>query len=92
MRRALLIAALGFVAALACVAANPSPERHRDAISEAITARSPLAGALGLGFLKSHFPKYRSWLVCSFTTLDGRLTSAGTLGQVWINHRALEER
>jgi hypothetical protein len=90
MRRAVFSLVTGFVLALVLVLANPSDERHREAMSAAIAARRPLAGALGLGFLKSHVPEYHSWLICSYTTHDGRLTSAGAAGYVWVNDAALD--
>ena len=91
VKRPLLLVALGFAAALALVATNPSSATHRDVISAGIAERRPLAGALGLGFLKSRFPVYHSLLVCSYTTLDGRLTSVGAAGRVWVRHGALED-
>jgi hypothetical protein len=90
-KRPLLLVALGFAAALGLVASNPSSERHRGAIGAAIAERRPLAGALGLGFLQSRFPAYHSFLIVSYTTLDGRLTSVGAAGQVWVNHGAFED-
>jgi hypothetical protein len=59
-------------------------------MSDAIAARRPLAGALGLGFLKSHFPEYHSWLIASYTTHEGRITSVGAAGFVWVNDEALD--
>lgn len=90
-RRPLVLVGSGFAIALLLVATNPSHERHRQAIGEAIAARRPLAGALGVGFLKSLVPDYHSWLVGSFTTHDRRLISAGMAGMVWVNDGALED-
>ncbi len=90
-RSGLRLVALGLVLGVALAASNPGPERHRRSIREAIAKREPVAGALGLGFLKSRFPDYHSLIVCSYTTLDGRVTSLGALGLVWVDYESLTE-
>jgi len=39
---------------------------------------------LGFGRLMAWMTEYRSLVVISYTTVDGRLASVGALGQVWI--------
>jgi hypothetical protein len=61
---------------------NPSPERHRDAIRDAVAERSRLAALLRLGDLTAFVSSYRSLGVASYTLLDGRVLSVGVLGVV----------
>jgi hypothetical protein len=63
---------------------NPSPERHRASIREAVAERSPLAGALGVGALAAFASSYRSLGVASYTTVNGRILSVGALGVVHV--------
>lgn len=85
MSRSPLVSAL--VAAALVAAAflfNPSPERHRAGIREAVAERSPLAGALGVGALAAFASSYRSLGVASYTTVKGRVLSVGALGVVYV--------
>jgi len=61
---------------------NPSPERHRSKIREAVAQRSPLAGALGLGALTAFVSSYRSLGVASVTEVNGKTVSIGAFGVV----------
>jgi hypothetical protein len=63
---------------------NPSPERHRDRIKEAIGERSPIAGALGLGALAAFTSSYHSRGVASYTTVDDETVSIGAFGIVYV--------
>jgi hypothetical protein len=63
---------------------NPSPDRHRARIKEAIAERSPVAGALGLGALTAFTSTYHSLGVASYTTDNGRTLSVGALGMVFV--------
>lgn len=63
---------------------NPSPERHRAKIKEAIAERSPLAGALGLGSLAAFASTYHPLGVASYTTVDDRTVSVGAFGVVYV--------
>ena len=68
----------------AAFALNPSPEKHRTKISEAIAARSPLEGALGIGAITAFVSAYHPLGVASYTTVNGHLTSIGVLGVVFV--------
>lgn len=70
---------LGLAAAL-----NPSPERHRASITEAIGERSPVAGMLGVGALAAFASSYRSLGVASYTTVGERTLSIGAFGFVFV--------
>lgn len=63
---------------------NPSPERHREKIKEAVAERSPLAGALGLGALTAFTSTYHPLGVASYTTVNGRTVSVGAFGVVLV--------
>lgn len=65
-------------------ATNPSPERHRDKIKQAIAERSPLAGALGLGALTAFTSTYHPLGVASYTTVNDRTVSIGAFGMVFV--------
>lgn len=67
---------------LAALALNPSPERHRAEIRQAVAERSQLAALLQLGSLAAFLSSYHSIGVASYTTADGRLLSVGAFGVV----------
>jgi hypothetical protein len=77
------VLAAAAIVALAFVL-NPSPERHRLKIKEAISERSPVAGALGLGSLAGFASSYRSLGVASYTTVGERTLSIGALEIVYV--------
>lgn len=63
---------------------NPSPERHRLKIKEAVSERSPVAGALGFGALAGLVSTYHSIGVASYTKAGDRTLSVGALGIVYV--------
>ena len=63
---------------------NPSPERHRLKIKDAIADRSPMAGALGVGSFAAFASTYHSLGVASYTTAGERTVSLGALGMVFV--------
>ena len=80
LRRPLVTLAVVAAVLAAAVALNPSPERHRAEIRQAVAERSPLAGLLQLGSLAAFLSSYHSIGVASYTTADGRLLSVGAFG------------
>lgn len=77
-------AALGAAAVVAAFVLNPSPDRHREKIRQAVAQRSPLAGALGVGALAAFVSTYHSLGVASYTTVKDRTLSIGLLGMVFV--------
>lgn len=63
---------------------NPSADRHRAAMREAVDARSQLESALGLGQLTAFMSRYESLAVASYTTLNGDVATVGVLGVVFV--------
>jgi len=63
---------------------NPAHESHKQAIRDDVFRQAPLFSMLGFGRLVAWMTEYRSLVVISYTTVDGRLASVGALGQVWI--------
>lgn len=61
---------------------NPSADRHRAAMREAVDARSQLESALGLGQLTAFMSRYESLGVASYTTINGKVSTIGVLGLV----------
>lgn len=68
----------------AAFALNPSPEQHRQRISEAIAERSPLAGMFGVGVITAFTSTYHPLGVASYTTVNGRTISVGAFGMVFV--------
>jgi hypothetical protein len=63
---------------------NPSADRHRAKIKEAIAERSRLNKALGVGHMTAFVSRYHSvWLV-SYTTVNDKVTSVGAFGMVFV--------
>lgn len=85
MPKANYISAIAVVAALALAAAtNPSPDRHRIKIKEAVAERSPVAGMLGVGSLTAFMSNYHSVGVASYTIANERIISIGIYGMVFV--------
>ena len=80
------VSTLVIVAAVVVAAAllNPSPERHREKIRQAMGERSPIAGMLGLGSLKAFASNYHSLGVASYATAGDRVVSVGAFGIVYV--------
>ena len=74
-----LVVLLGLAAAL-----NPSAERHREKIKEAIAERSQFEQLLGIGHLTAFMSKYKSVGVASYTVVDDKVVSVGVLGMVFV--------
>jgi len=72
------------VLAVAAFVLNPSPERHRARIKEAIGDRSPVARVLGVGALAAFASNYHSLGVASYTQAGDRTLSIGALGMVFV--------
>lgn len=77
------VALVGTVLTLAFLL-NPTPDRHRMSIKEAITERSPVAAAIGLGSLTAFVSTYHSLGVASYTTSGDRTLSIGAFGMVFV--------
>jgi len=78
------LVSLLLVAALlaASLALNPSAEKHRGKIKEAIAERSQVEKVLGLGHLAAFVAQYHSLGVASYTTVNGKVASVGAFGLV----------
>ena len=63
---------------------NPSADRHREKIKEAIAERSQLEKLLGIGHLTSFASRYHSLGVASYTTVNDKVTSVGAFGIVFV--------
>lgn len=63
---------------------NPSPERHREEIRQAVAERSPLAKLLGIGAVTAFVSTYHPLGVASYTTVNGRVVSIGAFGMVFV--------
>lgn len=74
-----LVTAAVFIAAIVL---NPSADKHREKIRQAMADRHPVAGALGLGALKAFVSSYHSWGVVSYTEANERVLSVGAFGVV----------
>lgn len=83
--KSLTTTAIVLAAALVLAAVlNPSPERHRSRIKEAVGDRSPIARVLGVGALTAFASNYHSLGVASYTTAGERTVSVGAFGLVFV--------
>lgn len=71
-------------AVILAVVLNPSADRHREKIKEAIAERSQLEKLLGIGQLTSFASRYHSLGVASYTTVNDKVTSVGAFGFVFV--------
>jgi len=85
-KRNLLVIIIALLILVLGMALNPSGDRHREAIRAAVAERSPIAGALGLGALKSLIVEYHSWGIASYTVADDHVISVGAFGIVHVNN------
>lgn len=75
------------VLVLLAIVLNPSPERHREKIRQAIGERSPVARVLGLGSLAAFASSYHSLGVASYTQAGERTLSIGVFGMVFVQQQ-----
>jgi len=80
----LVSAVVAAVVVAAAFVLNPSPEKHREKIKEAVSERSPLAGVLGLGALSAFASTYHPLGVASYTTVNDKVLSFGAFGMVFV--------
>ena len=78
--------------AVLSMALNPSGDRHRTALREAVAERSPIAGALGLGALTSLVTEYHSIGIASYTVLDDHVMTVGAMGLVHVVQTSLPDQ
>jgi heme O synthase-like polyprenyltransferase len=78
---AILVVAVALVAAIAL---NPSAEKHRTKIKEAVAERSQLESALGVGQITAFASRYHSIGVASYTTVNDKTVSFGAFGMVFV--------
>ena len=79
-----VVAGVALLLALA-LALNPSAEKHRAKIKDAIAERSQLNKALGVGHMTAFVSKYHSVWVGSYTTVNDKVTSVGAFGMVFVS-------
>jgi hypothetical protein len=80
------ITALVIVGALGlAVVLNPSADRHRTKIKEAIAERSQLDKLLGVGEFTAFASKYHSLYLGSYTTAGDKVLSVGAFGMVFVS-------
>lgn len=68
----------------AAVVSNPSADRHRSKIKDAIAERSQLEKILGVGHLAAFAARYHSLTVASYTIVNEKLMSIGAFGIVYV--------
>lgn len=82
----LAISALVVAGALVLAAvSNPSADRHRAKIKEAVAERSQLDKALGVGHLTAFVSRYHSFWVGSYTTVNEKVVTIGAFGMVFLS-------
>ena len=84
MPKPVTVSIIAAVTVALAFALNPSPEKHRETIKEAIAKRSQFERVLGIGELTSFMSKYHSLGVASYTTVNERLSSYGAFGLVFV--------
>jgi hypothetical protein len=72
------------VIAVVMYATNPGQERHEDKIRESFDDENPVAGALGVGWLRSKTIEYSDYRVLSLSRIDDDLVSIGLFGMVFV--------
>jgi hypothetical protein len=83
-RSTTITVAVAAVLLLLAFVLNPSPERHRTKIREAVGQRSQIAKAVGVGALTAFASSYHSLGIASYTTVGDRTVSYGAFGLVFV--------
>ena len=91
-KRTLTYIVIALATVVLSMALNPSGERHRTALREAVSERSPIAGALGLGALTSLVTEYHSIGIASYTVLDDHVMTVGAMGLVHVVRTSLPDQ
>jgi hypothetical protein len=84
LKASVRLAAIAAALIALAFALNPSAEKHRTQIKQAIAERSPIAGVLGIGALAAFASTYHPLGVASYTTVDGKTLSIGAFGVVLV--------
>lgn len=84
MRTRLLAPVITVLLVALALLLNPSADRHRAAIKQAVAERNQLAGVLGVGVLAAFVSNYTSYGVVSYTEVNGRVLSIGAFGYVHV--------
>lgn len=72
------------VIAVVMFATNPSKEHHEDKIRETYNDETPVAGALGAGWLRSKTIDYTDYIVLSLSRIDDEVVAIGLFGKVFV--------
>ena len=75
---------IAVVVVLLAMVLNPSADRHREKIKEAVGDRSPVARVLGLGSLTAFASSYHSLGLASYTKAGEKTLSYGAFGMVFV--------
>ena len=84
----LLSAAIGAALIVLALVLNPTPEQHRAKIEAAISERSLVAKALGVGALTAFVSSCTALGIGSYTAMNGRTVSIGAFGIVYVRDLA----
>jgi hypothetical protein len=76
--------AVAVIAIILAFVLNPSAEKHRATIKEAIADRSPLEAVLGVGVLTAFVSNYHSVGVASYTVVGDKVVTVGAFGMVFL--------
>lgn len=72
------------VAAAIAFVSNPSPERHREQLKQAIAERSQLLALLHIGDVAAFASTYHTLGVASYAKVGDRVVSVGAFGIVYV--------
>ena len=85
MRKSTVLSfAIPAAALVLALALNPSADRHRARIKDAIGERNAVARVLGMGSLAAFASNYHSLGVASYTKAGDRTLSVGAFGLVYV--------
>lgn len=81
-------AAIGAAVVVLAFVLNPTADQHRERIKAAISERSLLSKAFGVGALTAFVSTYSSLGVASYATVNGCVVSIGAFGIVYVRNLA----
>jgi len=69
---------------------NPDRDSHMQAIKNHFAKKDTVTSILAQGVMTVNPPSYHNAALISYTRYDGKISSVGTLGYVWVDKNVLK--
>ena len=69
---------------------NPDRDSHMQAINDYYAKKNTVTGLLSQGIMTVNPPAYHNAALISYTKYDGKISTVGIMGYVWIDKNVLK--